>query len=41
MLIPALAVIALTFSVFLIAKRENLNNLKNSLSNILKIDKIK
>ena len=41
MLIPALAVIALTFSVFLIAKRENLNNLKNSLSNILNIDKIK
>ena len=40
MLIPALAVIGLVFSVFFISKRENLNNFKNSLSNISKIDNI-
>tara|TARA_Y100000590_G_scaffold424246_1_gene530897 strand:+ start:274 stop:1143 length:870 start_codon:yes stop_codon:yes gene_type:complete len=41
MLIPLLLVILLIVSVFLISKRENLNEINNSLSNILKIDIIK
>ena len=41
MLIPVVLVLALLFSVFIISKRENLNALNNSLSNILNIDIIK
>ena len=41
MLIPVVSVFALLFSVFIISKRENLNALNNSLSNILNIDIIK
>ena len=41
MLIPIVLVLALLISVFIISKRENLNALNNSLSNILSIDIIK
>jgi len=41
MLIPIVLVLALLISVFIISKRENLNALNNSLSNILNIDIIK
>ena len=41
MLIPIVLVLALLISVLIISKRENLNALNNSLSNILNIDIIK
>jgi len=41
MLIPVLLVVVLMISVFVISKRENLEELNNSLSNINSIDKIK
>ncbi len=41
MLIPVVLVLALLISVFVLSKRENLGDLKNSLSNILNIDDIK
>ena len=41
MLIPVVLVLALLISVFIMSKRENLNALNNSLSNILNIDIIK
>jgi len=41
MLIPVLLVVVLMTSVFVISKRENLEELNNSLSNINSIDKIK
>ena len=41
MLIPIVLVLALLISVFIISKRENLNALNNSLSNILNIDIVK
>ncbi len=41
MLIPIVLVLALLILVFIISKRENLNALNNSLSNILNIDIIK
>ena len=41
MLIPVILILALIFSVFAISKRESLNDLNNSFSNISEIDKIK
>ena len=41
MLIPAVLVAVLITSVFVISKRENLEELNNSFSNISSIDKIK
>ena len=41
MIIPILLVILLIILVFLISKRENLNELRDSLLNISNIDKIK
>ena len=41
MLIPVVLVLALLISVFIMSKRENLNALNNSLSNILNIDILK
>ncbi len=40
-LIPVISVLALILSVFLVSKRESLNDLNNSFSNISEIDKIK
>ncbi len=41
MVIPAMLVLALMVSVFVISSRENLDELNNSLSNISNVDKIK
>ena len=41
MLIPVILVIALLVSVFVVSKRENLEELNNSLLNILNIDNLK
>ena len=39
-LIPVALIISLVFSVFIISDRESLNQINNSLSNILNIDKL-
>ena len=39
-LIPVVLIISLVFSVFIISNRESLNQINNSLSNILNIDKL-
>ncbi len=41
MFIPVILIFVLIASVFIVSKRENLDELKNCLSNIFKIDKIK
>jgi len=41
MLIPVILVIALLVSAFVVSKRENLEELNNSLLNILNIDNLK
>jgi len=41
MVIPVLLILTLMVSIFFVSKREDLNDLEKSLSNILKIDSIK
>ena len=41
MLVPIILIFALIVSVFLVSKRENLDELNNSLLNISGVDKIK